>query len=189
MLGSRTIKVLAALVVAMTIGAFALLILDKEPIKPPAARIAALAERNTGASAIIRQTNVPIQPIKWHRIVIHSSQTSPEIEQRCHFVIESSGKGLIRPTALWRQQADGRHTYVRYPGFNTDSIGICVRGDFSANRPTGEQTEALVALVRALQEKLDIRASQVYLHSDLDSRSNSPGPLFPATTLGQSLLR
>jgi len=177
---------LAALVVAMTIGAAALLVLDTDPIRPAAAHLAALADRGGGAAAIVNQTDVPIQPLKWRNIIIHSSASGVAIAQRCHFVIEADGQQLIRATDLWKQQADGKHTFVRE--YNADSIGICVRGDFSRTAPTREQFEALVSLTRSLQQRLDIYPNQVYLHSELDSRSHSPGAAFPIQALNARLL-
>jgi hypothetical protein len=186
MSGSRTIKVLAALVVAMTIGAFALLAMDTDPIRPGAIHLAALAERNSGAAAIVGSTEVPLQGMKWRNIVIMSSTAGRGIERGCHFVVRRDGRHLVQATDLWKQQLDGRHTPVRQ--YNADSIGICVEGDFDVNQPSPEQFEALCGLIRVLQHNFRIYPDQIFLHSDLVSGSRSPGEAFPARPLAARLV-
>lgn len=170
----------------MTIGAFALLALDTDPIRPTEAHIAALADANSGASAAIARLDVPLSPVRWRSIVIHSNP-NPRLGDQFHFIIEQGGKDPIKATPLWNAQRDGRHTMLG--DFATDSIGICLKGDFSTQPPTAEQFEALVSLVRGLQHKLRLYPEQVLLHREIDGSSSSPGAAFPAAAFSQHLLR
>ncbi len=187
-LGARTIKTLTALLVSMTLGAFALMVLETAPVQPEAQHLAAVGPPAGGAGQIIRQTLVPIQPIKWRNIVVHSSAAeAPDIASRCHFVVTPEGQ--ITPTSLWQRQLSGHHVYVPGRDFNADSIGICLIGDFSRNKPPRKQLAALIDLTRAFQPTFRIPADRVYLHSDLDAYSRSPGAAFPSKSFDRALYR
>ena len=73
--------------------------------------------------------------------------------------------------------------------FNADSVGVCLAGDFSRRPPSPEQFELLVLLVLAVQLACNIPADHVYLHSDLDKRTDSPGRAFPVRQFAARLLR
>ncbi|MCK4601914.1 MAG: N-acetylmuramoyl-L-alanine amidase [Phycisphaerae bacterium] len=196
---SRTIKTLAALVAAMTVGAFALTVMETAPIRPGIKDLAAVAASDQGPEGIVKQTDVEIQRVKWANIIVHSSASRRNIESQCHFVIaprrpgssqtESDDQTVTVATNLWKRQAEGYHIYVPGYDFTANSIGICLRGDFSHRRPAAATLDALVALVRVLQQECGISPDHVYLHSDLISGSNSPGRAFPARTFSASLLR
>ena len=66
-------------------------------------------------------------------------------------------------------------------------IGICLIGNGDRSEFTEAQMRALVDLVRALQIRLDIPASRVVLHSDLNPDVASPGRLFPIERLESHL--
>lgn len=77
----------------------------------------------------------------------------------------------------------GAHTQ----GYN-ESIGICLIGDFSlkhhngesgAQKPTAEQMNALTKLTKLLRFKYDISLSNIYLHKELNSKTECPGADFP----------
>jgi len=175
----------------MTAGAYLLMLMESAPIRPPARSLAALAASGAGAGKVVADTDVPLQPAKWRNIIVHAHEGEPaETSRRMHFVIRpgSSGTLVVEGTDLWKRQADGHHVYVPWRDFNADSIGICLIGRFSRRPPTDEQFQLLIDLVRTLQSTFRIPGDQVYLHSDLDGRSVSPGRAFPARTFTESLL-
>ncbi len=174
MIDARTTKVLGALLVAMTIGALLLMAMESEPPRPSSDALASIQ-----SSAVVGLGDVSND---WRRIVLHSSLGgSDTLPDRCHFEIfaqpDSAGR-WVRPTARWEHQAPGHHVYVEGNDFNADSIGICLIGDFSKQGPTAEQFEALLALVRSLQTKCNIKSENVYLSSELQPGTR-PGLAFP----------
>lgn len=174
MIDARTTKVLGALLVAMTIGALLLMAMEAEPPRPSNN---ALASIRSSAAAGLGEVSA-----NWRKIVLHSSPDGKDsLPERCHFVVfaKSDAAGLwVRPTAIWKKQAPGHHVYVEGQDFNSDSIGICLIGDFSRQGPTSEQFEALLALVHSLQTKCDIGYDNIYLSSELQT-GDKPGLAFP----------
>ena len=72
-----------------------------------------------------------------------------------------------------------------------NSIGVCLIGDFSRRPPAPGQFTELVELVRRLQAACGDRplpASTVYLHRQIDPRTDSPGPAFPAQAFESYLI-
>jgi len=188
MIGSRTIKTLIALLASMSIGAFVLIALETAPARARSEQLAALIAPGDGVSAALHDTAVPLQPVKWRAVVVHTSAEGSGIPSRCHFVL--SPNGLVSCTDLWKRQMRGNHVYVPGRDFNADSVGVCVVGDFSSTgtRISQKQFDGLVGLIGSLQKTLRIPAERVYLHRDLDARSNSPGQGFPANAFNASLV-
>ncbi len=189
---SRTIKTLAVLVGAMTFGAFALLVFQPDPIKSPIKSLAALMSPSQTPESFVRQTDTPIQALKWSNIIIHSSATARDIEDNCHFILmyDNDGEKVnIAATELWKKQLEGNH--IEVPGFNYNatSIGICLRGDFAHSSPSKEMYNTLLKLVWQLQRECDISGDHVYLYSDLVLGSDSPGQMFPKRAFDHALLR
>jgi hypothetical protein len=148
------------------------------------------------------QSPVEIQPGRWQAIVIHHSATAAgtvdEITRQhaawglpslgYHFVIgngngEPDGSLAIGPR--WYTQEAGAHVAARAPGatpdaawFNQSAIGICLVGNGESREFTQEQMDSLTGLVRDLQKKCGIPASNVFMHSDLVPVA-SPGRAFP----------
>jgi len=192
MVGSRTMKTLGALVVAMTVGSGALILMETAPIRPPVTRLSAVSTPTDEFSEAISSTDELIKVAKWRNLVIHTTAEGLDPYRDCHFVIEPTNGGdgtCIRPTALWNRQANGSHVSAPGHDWNLDSIGICLVGDFSTAAPTQRQLQALVGLVRSLQQTCGITAERVYLARDIDPRTGSPGAAFPATSFNASLLR
>ncbi len=188
MFGSRTIKTLTALLISMTLGALALMVLETAPARPTPQHLAAVASPNELAGKIVHDTAVPFQRMKWRNVIVHSSvNQTPGFAQRCHFLIQPNGK--IQVTALWKRQLSGNHVYVPGRDFNADSVGICLAGDFSMQAPPRAQMNSLIELVRTLQPLSAIPADRVYLHSDLIPYSQSPGVAFPSRTFNANLYR
>jgi len=192
MIGSRTFRTLTALLLAMTVGALILMLMETAPIQTKANYLAALAPAPDGAASVVADTDVPAQPAKWRNVVVHSTGGEPaDIAQRTHFVIEAGPNGgpvTIRATALWKRQMEGHHVYVPWRDFNADSIGICLVGDFSRRPPAESQFQGLLRLVKTLQGSFRIPADRVYLLNDLDAGSASPGREFPARRFAENLL-
>ena len=78
-----------------------------------------------------------------------------------HFFVNKAGKIFEgRPI-----KANGAHTV----GQNTKSIGICLEGDFTKEKPSKEQIKALQELVAYLQVEYDIDNSHIKGHSDFNA--------------------
>lgn len=193
MASSGTIKTLAVLLVAMTLGTTALIWMETAPARPMLSL--PLQATNTGDGdnclALVRNTDVPLQYIKWRNIVIHDSgRDSGDVANGCHFIIGNGngvGDGEIRTTGRWQRQGDGRHISVPGFSYNATSVGICLMADSTASGPTARQVAALASLVQALQATCQISPDHVYLHREL-AQVNCPGPGFPADRFRQRLL-
>ena len=188
---SRTVKVLIALFVAMILGSVVLIVLETAPVNPHR-DLAAISHPSDALGRSIYRTNVPVQPVKWRSIVIHSTGgRGANIAKESHFLVRPDGEGssAVEMTPLWDRQVEGNHVYVPGRDFNSDSIGVCLVGDFSAQPPSPSQMKALLALVQSLQRTLNVSADHVYLHSDLDASSRSPGAAFPVREFTLALLR
>jgi hypothetical protein len=135
-------------------------------------------------------TSLPIGKGRWRYIYIHHSATVSGSAQTLaaesptgladHFVIgngDGCNDGEIQIGQRWTQQLGPALT----PGANyiyPDCISICVVGDFNQTRPTPTQERRLEQLVSALQGRLGIARSQVFL----DDKSGAPagiGRYFP----------
>lgn len=207
---SRTITTLTALVVAMAIGAFALITMETPPANTPALLRADAADGSgTGSNpnrsrmdhaALIRWTDVPIQPIKWRNIILYDTadNRTPAADE-CHFLIgtpetsgnpgEPSGNRIVRSTNLWKQQLDGNHVRNSRPPYsNENSIGIRLSCDTSRSAPTAWQMDTLTDLVRTLQVIFQIPSDRIYLHSGPDTPGRS-GRFFPLETFRSRLIK
>ena len=203
-LSPRTKIVWSALIGAMTVVTGLLFVLGGRDAGPLTGRtVTALASVNP-ASGIERafETRVPIEPGRWHAIVIHDtgqpagSPASIDARHRemglaglgYHFVIGNGvqmGDGEIHAGFRWLDQEPGAH--VAGPSgarWNRDSIGVALVGNGDRRPFTPTQINRLVDLVAALARRLDIPADRIYLHSDIAAVS-SPGRYFPASVLDQ----
>jgi len=85
-----------------------------------------------------------------------------------HYLIRADGSVEIgRPVAM-----EGAHTQ----GFNSDSIGVCLTGNFMQTSPYGEQVTALIELIMELN--LHYGPLEICRHSDLNP-TDCPGLYFP----------
>jgi len=187
--GSRTVRTLTALLIAMTIGALVLMGLETDPVHPTAQPLAVLAPPPTGAAKVVYDTQVPIQPIKWRHAIVHAARdASAKLPAQCHFLIDrdASGDWQVRATPHWINQREALHVGGRW---QDNSIGVCLIGEFAQVGPEDGQFALLIDLVHTLQEVLNISADRVYLYSDIVARAPSPGAAFPAAKFSGQLLR
>jgi len=172
----------------MTLGAILLTVLQTNPIRPPLSPARISDTQSTGAAEAVFDTNVPIQPTKWHNIVIHGEASeNRNVADQCHFVIGSSG--TVVATGRWKQQISGQHVSTADRDWNDDSIGVCLLGDLDTQGPTRSQYRALLALTATLQRHFNSSADHVYLYRHLNVRTRSPGEMFPAEDFATRLLR
>lgn len=185
MAGSRTIKSLTALVMAMTVGTFVLMFLELEadPLKAPPDHLAAASASRDDTREVVLRTQIPLQPMKWSNVIVHASPHADGLLARgCHFVVrprpDATGRYVIA-TDRWDRQADGRHAFVAGYDYNRNSVGICLIGDFSSQPPGRDQFDAAVALVRQLRRQCGMSADHVYLARQLPLGEESSGKAFP----------
>ena len=138
---------------------------------------------------------------KWRYIVIHHSATSVgsvrsmdlyhrntrhmENGLAYHFVIgngRGEPDGAITVGSRWRRQIKGGH--LASERLNEKSIGICLVGNFEANRPTKKQLASLYALVNYLEDRCRTPSDAVKTHRQINTKPTScPGRLFPTQSL------
>jgi len=150
MAGSRTIKTLTALVITMTIGAFALILLETAPILPPVPFLTAQSLAPT--DKIIEQTDTPIRPEMWRNIVLHIASEGQHFREKCHFTVDGTN---ISATTHWKKQLTTDHIvpYVRGHDYNADSIGVFVKTDFMRRPPSAEESRRLAELITAFSQR------------------------------------
>ena len=188
MLRSRTVRTLATLFASMTIGALSLMLMETAPIDELPFTLAIVPSSPVTDQAIIYRTHVPVKHPKWVHIVLRSAPSADhDVAQACHFIV-SGGEQAITATELWKRQVDGYHTFAPGHDWNADSIGVCFVGDLNDENLTGRQFNELMALVQTLQHHFKIRPERVYLHSELDERTEPPSGSF-VWTFSRGLLR
>jgi len=195
MVGSGTIKTLAALVGAMTLATAILIWMETPPACPTVQLPLEVLRQGRWRPelAIIHQTDpgIRVQSLKWRNVIVHDhGRDGSAVTAGCHFLIgrgQRFADGEIHATGLWRRQQEGRH--VRVPGhlFNADSIGVCLLADCRQVPPTRRQFQALVDLIRALQVTCEIPRDHVYLHREL-GEAGCPGRHFPAAAFREGLI-
>ena len=148
---------------------------------------------------------IRVEPGKWKYVVIHHS-ASPNasvkgmdyyhrVERNMenglayHFVIgngHSMKDGEIAIGRRWRAQLDGGH--LASEALNRKSIGICMVGNFDAERPTRRQMESLRSLVEFLLARCHLGADAVRTHQQINPiYTRCPGHNFPAKSFLKEL--
>ena len=104
-----------------------------------------------------------LKPTKYIRIIYHHSENRKNIKDifdlhyyryrwACigyHFVIDKKGK-IYQTRDL---DIAGSHTH----GFNQNSIGVCLIGNFDKEKPTKDQFDSFVKLVKTLNLEFEIK--------------------------------
>ncbi len=165
----------------MTIGALSLMWMETAPTDELPMVLTAVSRSAVSDEAIIYRTHVPVNRPKWLNIVVNKAPTADhDVAQSCHFIV-SDGTQAIATTELWKRQVDGYHTFAPGHDWNADSIGVCFLGELDDKNLSARQFKELMTLVRTLQHNFTIRPEHVYLHSELDNRTEPlSGPFVQA---------
>lgn len=178
----RTCIVLGSLLGAMTLASGLLFLLEPGPV---------LSTTDISLTAI-DQPGSPqeelfnvLRPLSnWSAVVVHGTGTTEGSADALHaahvklgygglgyhFVIHNGrggADGEVVPSPRWRNQYAGNYCRgADADWFNKHGVGICLVGDFDRHPPTDAQKQALIGLVRRLQDKLMIPSERVVLPSD-----------------------
>lgn len=110
----------------------------------------------TDADPLADTSNQTVEVVnEWHR-QLWNFKSSLGWYCGYHFVIEKDGK-TTQCRADWEE---GAHT----KGYNTQSIGIALSGNFDRTKPTAAQTKALRSLLLQLMNKHGIREENIVPH-------------------------
>ncbi len=133
----------------------------------------------------------PVTPRPWCWIVVHHSATTTggaAAFDKMHrakgwdelgydFVIGNgtdTGNGQIEVGSRWVKQKIGAHAKTSDNRFNEYGIGICLVGNFDAERPTPEQIRSLDKLVAYLMVTYHITPDNILRHKDTKA-TDCPG--------------
>jgi len=199
----RTIIVLSSLVVGMTLVSGVLLVLEPGPVAP----LSGVTLQSIDRSSLQTPTNRLFDtatPHQWRGIIIHDSG-SPQGSARTlsqwhrqlgreglgyHFVVNNGSlkeDGLIELGYRWRQQLAGAYLAGEAAEpINQRYIGVSLIGAGQREEFTRAQMEELVWLVRKLQQRFDIRRSDV--HVDIREDDNQPAATFPHAWFDKQLV-
>lgn len=141
---------------------------------------------------------IPLYPSKkWKYIIIHHSATDvgdaltfyASHKKRgwseglgYHFVIDNGTKtkadGQIEISPRWIKQQNGAHCKAN--SMNSRGIGVCLVGNFSQDKVSDKQMEALVYLVNLLRRYYDIPLKKIKGHGEVKGAcTECPGKKFP----------
>jgi len=169
----RVVKVLGALLVSMTVGAFVLMALGNNPPAGGAFCLASYYRLNSVDQVI--QSRACQAPQRWNSIEIYFSgtkrgslqQPAGAVDMSCHFVICNGlggEDGEIQASDQWQKQ------WSIQPGRtwqgSDKTIRVCLIGDGIDPLPTNYQLKRLEALLEALCRKFGIPTTAVYLPQD-----------------------
>jgi len=126
---------------------------------------------------------LPLEEIKY--IIIHHTSRVSMTAEECHefhqkdrgwsgigynFFIEKDGTII---------EGRGFHVGAHAYGYNRNSLGICLTGDFDIEKPTNEQWSSFLELSTFLMEKYHLLPHQVLGHRELEgTKTSCPGLLF-----------
>jgi hypothetical protein len=175
----RSVRVLVALLVSMTVGAVVLMALGNNPPSAGPFCLSSYYHLDRIEKTIL--SRAAQYPGRWNRIEIYYSATKAgNVEQlaslsgltgpdeiNCHFVICNGlggDDGQIQPTEKWQRQwsiIPGRTWYG-----TGQTIRICIIADDEAASLTDSQVKRTEALVEALCRKFEIPTDSVFYPSD-----------------------
>jgi hypothetical protein len=196
----RQVIVLTTLVGVLTLTSALLLALAPAPLAPDATN-RLFAIETPQSMDVIFQTDTPMRTGRWKYIYVHHSTTTAgnalSLSQGSdgvadHFIIgngDGSIDGEVQVGPRWNTQSVAG-TPKGATSINPDCISICLIGNFDRGVPTPTQLRRLEQLVSALQGRLRIAATNVYLDQSTTT-SDSPagvGRYFPQTAFREQLL-
>jgi len=169
----RVVKVLGALLVSMTVGAFVLMVLGNNHPSAGPFCLSAYYRLTAVDQAVLSKACQA--PNRWTSIEIFFSGTkssgmkhpSGALDASCHFIVcngAGSGDGEIQATDLWQKQWSVQPSRT-WQGSNK-TIRICLIGDGAQTLPTDYQLKRLEMLLEALCRKFHIPAKSVFLPTD-----------------------
>ncbi|MDD5217176.1 MAG: N-acetylmuramoyl-L-alanine amidase [Candidatus Omnitrophica bacterium] len=141
---------------------------------------------------------IPLYPNpKWKFIIIHHSATDEGDSLSFnrhhlkrgfaggvgyHFVIDNGSHskvdGQIEVAPRWLKQEDGRH--CKASEMNCKAIGVCLVGNFNAEKLSSEQMKSLVYLVNTLRKYYKIPPQNIMEHGQVPgANTDCPGKHFP----------
>jgi len=192
---NRKLIVFVGLMGTLTLTSILLLTLAPAPLTPDAATSLFAVDLPGSLDPIFdSHSSTPPAAARWKYIFVHQSRTSggdaATLGHSNHFVVgngDGSLDGEIQITRLWTGQDSILTPPTGVPLIDPACSCICLIGDFDKTRPTAAQQHSLIQLVSALQSRLRIPASQVWL---ID-RPGSPagvGQWFPTTAFRNQIL-
>jgi hypothetical protein len=175
----RVAKVLAALLISMTVGAIVLMALGNHPPSAGLFSLSSYYRLNPIEKATL--SRAAQYPDRWRCIeVYYSGIKAGNIEQltslnglsrpehiNCHFIVCNGlggDDGQIQTTEKWQRQwscIPGKTWYG-----NGQTIRICVIADGKTALPTNLQTKRAEALIEALSRKFHIVPQSIYYPSN-----------------------
>lgn len=170
----RVAKVLVALLGAMTVGAFVLLVLEGRPVPAGAFSLSSYSQLDSISDAL--QSNKAPQKGAWRSIEVSYSYTtggnpsqiaalqklSSVDDLNFHFLICNSrgaSDGRIDATARWLNQRPCVPN-SKWVG-DEFTIRVCIVGDDAGNRPSDTQLQRLGEVVDRLTHKFGISQQNV----------------------------
>ena len=135
------------------------------------------------AGAVPRDWTPPVAPRSWQAIVIHHSATPGGGAMRFDrehrekgwdelgydFVVGNgtdTSDGQIEVGSRWTKQKIGAHAKTPDNWYNEHGIGICLVGNFDADRPTAAQMHSVARLVAYMMKTYRIPADHIIGHGD-----------------------
>jgi len=175
----RVAKVLAVLLVSMTVGAIVLMTLNNNPPSAGPFSLASYYRLDPVEKAI--SSRAAQYPHRWNCIEIYYSRTmAGNIEQlaslrgltssediNCHFCLCNGlggDDGQIQSTEKWQRQWSAIPDRTWYGTGQT--IRICIIADGKTARPTDFQFKRTQALIEVLCRKFNIHSESIYYPAD-----------------------
>lgn len=194
----RTVVVFSTLLVVLALTSILLLAMAPAPLTPDASStLFALDAPNS--LDVIFDTQTPAQPGRWKSIYIHHSATLAgtvgTLSQSDggfgeHFLIGNGDgcvDGELQIGQRWNHQL-AASAPAGASDLSSDSISICLVGNFDSAAPTPTQLRRLEQLVQTLQGRYHIPASEVWFFQQSVSPAGI-GRYFPLTAFHDSLLK
>jgi hypothetical protein len=190
---NRKLVVFLSLMGTLTLTSILLVTLAPAPLVPDVATSLFAVDLPGSLDPIFDSRSSAI-PQRWKYIYIHQSRTTggnaATLGRTDHFVVgngDGSLDGEIQITRLWTAQESILTPPAGVQQIDAACISICLIGDFDKTRPSATQQHSLIQLVSALQGRLRIPASQVWLFDHPDTPAGV-GRWFPTTAFRNQIL-